>query len=72
MTANAADASTSSQSSASDEGSGEGGNAYEITKEVKKEILDKEDLSIFNILFVLLWIFLFIGFYRKYRDEENA
>ena len=69
MTANAADASSSSQSSSSEGGSGDGGNAYEITKEVKKEIIDK-DLSIFNILFILLWIFLFIGFYLKYRENN--
>lgn len=72
MTANAADASASSQSSTSGGGSGDSGKVYEITKEVKKEILDKEDLSILNILFILLWIFLFIGFYRKYCNEENT
>lgn len=70
MTANAADSSPSAQSSSSEGGSGEGGKAYEITKDVKKEIID-EDLSIFNVLFILLWIFLFIGFYRKYRAENN-
>lgn len=70
MTANAADSSPSAQSSSSEGGSGEGGKAYEITKEVKKEIID-EDLSLFNVLFILLWIFLFIGFYRKYRAENN-
>lgn len=70
MTANAADSSTSSESSSSEGGRGEGGRAYEIKKEVKKEIID-DDLLVFNILFILLWIFLFIGFYRKYRDVEN-
>ena len=76
MTANAADSSMSSQSSpSSDDGNGgsEGvSKAYEITKDVKKEINLNEDLSIFNILFVLLWIFLFIGFYRRYKTmDEN-
>lgn len=70
MTSNAADSSSSSASSASDGGSTGSSHAYEITKEVKKEIID-DDLSIFNVLFILLWIFLFIGFYRKYRTENN-
>ncbi|WP_298502058.1 right-handed parallel beta-helix repeat-containing protein [uncultured Methanobrevibacter sp.] len=70
MTANAADSSTSSQSSSSDGGSEESGNAYEIKKEVKKEI--DEDLSIFNIFFILLWLFLLVGFYTKYKKiDEN-
>ena len=69
MTANAAD-STSSDQSSSSTGSGEnGGRVYEITPNIKKEVVEKEDLSIFNILFILLWIFLFIGFYRKYKDN---
>ena len=70
MTANAADSSPSPQSSSSEGGSGESGKAYEITKEVKKEVID-DDLSFFNVLFILLWIFLFIGFYRKYRAEND-
>ncbi len=71
MTANAADSSSSSPSSASEGENGGSNKAYEITNKVKKEIIDDEDLAMFNVLFILLWIFLFIGFYRKYRDKEN-
>ena len=71
MASNAADSSSSSASSASDGGSSRSSHAYEITKDVKKEVIEHDDLSILNILFILLWIFLFIGFYRKYRLENN-
>lgn len=71
MTANAADSSVSSQSSSSDGGSAGEGRAYEITKDVKKEIRISDDFSIFNVLFVLLWIFLFIGFYRRYKAIDD-
>lgn len=71
MISNAADSSSSSASSASDGGSTESSHAYEIIKEVKKELIEYDDLSIFNVLFILLWIFLFIGFYRKYRSEND-
>jgi hypothetical protein len=48
-------------------------NVTEINAEikVKKELIEYDDLSIFNVLFILLWIFLFIGFYRKYRSEND-
>ena len=68
LSSNAADSSTSSQSSSSDGGSFGSGKAYEI-KEVKKEMED--DLTIFNILFILLWIFLFIGFYTMYKKIDK-
>ena len=71
MTANAADSSTVGEASSGESASGESANAYEITKEVKKEI-DEENLSILNILFILLWIFLFIGFYRKYKTIDEV
>ena len=67
MNANAADSSNSGESSSGDGSSGESANAYEITKDVKKDIIDNKSFSVFNILFILLWVFLFIGFYRKYK-----
>ena len=67
MNANAADSSNSGESSSGDGASGESANAYEITKDVKKDIIDNKSFSVFNILFILLWVFLFIGFYRKYK-----
>ena len=71
MTANSADSSSpSAQSSSSDGGSESSGRAYEITMDTKKQIDIDDDFSIFNILFILLWIFLFIGFYRRYKTEE--
>ena len=69
MTSNAADSSSSSLSSASGGGSVGDSKAYEL-KDVKKEMVEDEDLSILNILFILLWILLLIGFYRKYDDEN--
>lgn len=70
MTSNAADSSMDSQSSSSEGGSAGSANSYEITKKIDKNILKEEDSSVFNILFVLLWILLFIGFYRKYQNED--
>lgn len=71
MTANAADSSAGGETSSSEGTSEESVNAYEITKEVKKEI-NENDFSIFNILFILLWIFLFMGFYRKYKTMDDS
>lgn len=72
MTANAADSSTSSQASSSEGGSGDVGKAYEITREVKKDIIEEDNLFVFNLLFILLWVFLIIGFYRKYRTMDQS
>ncbi|WP_406536925.1 adhesin [Methanobrevibacter sp.] len=69
MSSNAADSSSSSASSSSEGGSAGSSKAYEL-KDVKKEIMDDEDLSALNILFILFWILLFIGFYRKYVDQS--
>lgn len=71
MSANAADSSSSSSSLSRGENNGEDGSsssAYEIIKEVKKEM--NEDFSIFNLLLVVAWGFFFIGFYRRYKFGE--
>lgn len=68
MTANAPDSSSSSQSSSTEGKNGDSSRAYEINN-VKKEIID-DDYSLYNILFVLLWIFLVFGFYRKYKNDS--
>ncbi|WP_407409750.1 right-handed parallel beta-helix repeat-containing protein [Methanobrevibacter sp.] len=70
MTSNAADSSDSSQSYSSEGGSAGSAKSYEIKKDVKKEI-PNEKISIFNVFFVLLWIFLFIGFVKKYKENES-
>lgn len=70
MTSNAADSSHGSSSSSSYSQDERNSKAYEISKDVKKEIKNlNSDLEIFNILFVLLWLFFFIGFYRKYASD---
>ena len=70
MTSNAADSSYGSQSSSGEGGDGDSNDAYEITKNVKKEIIE-DDFSEFNVLFILLWLFLFLGFYSKYRNRDE-
>lgn len=71
MTPNTADSTPSSPSSSSAGGNDGSSKAYEITKEVKKEITITDDFTIFNVLFVLLWIFLLIGFYRRYKTIDD-
>lgn len=69
MTANAADSSSGSAGGESSGGDGEAPSAYEITKQVTKEI-DSED-NLLNIIFVLIALMLvIIGYYRKYESDE--
>lgn len=69
MSANAADSSASASGSQGQGKSGESQKAYEITKEIKKEIEVEDNLV--NIIFVLIALLLLvIGFYRKYNTSE--
>lgn len=69
MTSNAADSSSGSAGGESSGGDGEAPSAYEITKQVTKEI-DPED-NLLNIIFVLIVLMLvIIGYYRKYESDE--
>ena len=66
MSDNAADSSSSSAGSPSD---GDSAKAYEITKDVSKEINPEDNLV--NIIFVLVVLMLIvIGYYRKYESDE--
>ena len=67
---NAADVSTGAQSSSSDGVSGDSSNAYEIEKEVK----DLSEIDVYSpfyiILFLIMGLLFFIGFYRKYNSGD--
>ena len=70
MTANAPDSSEGSSTS-SQGGGGDSSNAYEIKKEIKKDIDDIEDNPLFILLFFVACILFLIGFYKKYSESEN-
>jgi len=71
MTANAADSSSTAQSSSSNGIGGDSSKAYEITKEIKQfDELDIKSSTIYLLLFIVLCVMFFIGFYRKYNSDE--